>query len=418
MTAPVVDLLRRRRVVLYSHDTQGLGHVRRNLGLAAAIVRSCPRAEVLLVTGAPEAGRLPLPPRTEVVTLPTLRKNSAGRYEARVLHTDVEDVLQMRSRIIAAVVAGFEPDLLVVDKVARGVGGELDETLRVLGRSGTKVVLGLREILDEADVARAEWDAAGTTDAVRAHYDQIWVYGDRRVGDPLRASALPDDLVRMSVHTGFLVPPAPTTGTAAPDRPYVLCQVGGGQDGAALADAFVRTDVPAGHTGLLVTGPYMPAAQVARLHRLAAGTAVQVEVFVPGTERLVHGAAAVVSMAGYNSVCELLGARRPALLVPRVHPRREQLLRARRLERLGLVGVLAPDELTPDTLGDWLAGAVGAGPPPPADLDVGGLDRVPELVRRLLDPLAPTAPRPEVEDHPEHVGTVRVNPLEVARVAV
>lgn len=413
MPAPVVDLLRRRRVVLYSHDTQGLGHVRRNLGLAAAVVRSCPRAEVLLVTGAPEAGRLPLPPRTEVVTLPTLRKNSAGRYEARVLRTDVEDVLQMRSRIIAAVVAGFEPDLLVVDKVARGVGGELDETLRVLHRLGTKVVLGLREILDEADVARAEWDAAGTTEAVRAHYDQIWVYGDPRVGDPLRASGLPDDLVRMSVHTGFLVPPAPATGAAAPDQPYVLCQVGGGQDGAALADAFVRTAVPAGHTGLLVTGPYMPAAQVARLRRLAAGTGVRVEGFVPGTERLVHGAAAVVSMAGYNSVCELLGARRPALLVPRVHPRREQLLRARRLERLGLVGVLTPDELTPHALGDWLAGAVTAGPPPRVDLDVGGLDTVPELVRRLLDPLAPAAPGHQGENRPDHV-----NPLEVARVAV
>lgn len=72
-----------RRLALYSHDTQGLGHVRRNSVVAAALVAKHPDTDVLLLTGAPEATALPLPPRTEVITVPSLHKNRAGDYSAR-----------------------------------------------------------------------------------------------------------------------------------------------------------------------------------------------------------------------------------------------------------------------------------------------------------------------------------------------
>lgn len=386
-TPPVVDLLRRRRVALYSHDTQGLGHVRRNLRLAEAVVAACPEIDVLLLTGAPEVAGLPRPPRTDVVTLPTLRKDVDGSYAPRALWAaQTAEVLWMRSRIIEAAVTGFAPDLFVVDKVARGAGGELDRTLHRLRAGTSKVVLGLREILDDPGVARAEWDADASTETVRRFYDQIWIYGDARVGDPLRECGVPPDVADRAVHTGFLVPPRRGRAHAAPaGHPYVLCQVGGGQDGVQLAESFACARMPLGHRGVLVTGPYMPPSQVRRIKRLARERAIDVHEFVPGTDDLVHHAAAVVSMAGYNSVCELLAASARALLVPRERPRREQVERADRLAALGLVDTLAASRARPAALTGWLEEAVLAGPPQRADLDLDGLARVPDLVRRLLD---------------------------------
>ena len=67
-------------------------------------------------------------------------------------------------------------------------------------------------------------------------------------------------------------------------------------------------------------------------------------------EYVIVGARAVVSMAGYNTVSELMRARKPALLVPRSGPSQEQLIRARSLMATGLQDMLHPAELSPATL--------------------------------------------------------------------
>jgi predicted glycosyltransferase len=51
-------------------------------------------------------------------------------------------------------------------------------------------------------------------------------------------------------------------------------------------------------------------------------------------------------MGGYNSICELLSAGKPAIVVPRIKPRREQLIRTQALSRRGLLRMLHPDEIT------------------------------------------------------------------------
>ncbi|RJK93759.1 glycosyltransferase family protein [Vallicoccus soli] len=389
----------RRRVALYSHDTQGLGHVRRNVALAAALVAAEPRTDVLLLTGAPEATSLPLPPHTDVLTLPTLRKDERGRYAPRALATSLPELLELRARILQAALTAFAPDLLVVDKVARGVDGELDHALASLPAS-TRVVLGLREVLDAPDVARREWDAAGTTAALERHYDAVWVYGDPAVYDPVREYALPPEVAAKVRSTGYLargrgegtaLRTRPSGRQGRPAGPYVLCTVGGGQDGYELADAFVRAPLPPGHTGVVLTGPYMRPQARAALRR-AAGPGVRVLDLVTDAEEWVDGAAAVVSMGGYNSVCELLAAGRPALVVPRTAPRAEQLVRARRLQSLGLVDVLTPDVAGPEQLGTWLRAAVVRPRRRDAGIDLDGLARVPVLARELLS--APPRRRP------------------------
>lgn len=395
MTARPTQCHRRRRVAFYSHDTQGLGHTRRNILIAGALVDAHPGTDVLLLTGSPEATALPLPPHTEVLTLPTLHKDGDGHYSPRVLSSSLDDVLHMRSRLIETALSAFQPDLFVVDKVARGVRGSLDRALISLRRAGgTRTVLGLRDVLDEPRAARREWETTRATEAVRDLYDEVWVYGDRRVYDPVREYALPRAVAEKVVFTGYLAGPRPPClqirylsydGALPPRHPFVLCLVGGGQDGYELARSFLHAQIPAGRRGIVLTGPYMPIEQ--RRELMDAATLrgdVEVHEFVSGAYEFVRQADAAVSMGGYNSVCELLSAGCPTLLVPRVRPRLEQALRAARLAYTGLVDVLPQDEATPGAMSRWLAWTTGAAVHPRPAVDLDGLTRIPALVERLV----------------------------------
>jgi predicted glycosyltransferase len=393
-----------RRIVFYSHDTVGLGHIRRNIALAAALVRTDVRTDVLLITGNPEAAALPRPANTDIVTVPTVAKDSAGGYRSRSLRSALHHVLEMRSAVIEAAVGSFRPDLFVVDKVPLGVGQELLATLTTLRddpQRRTSVVLGLREILDDPVTAVREWTLAQSTQVIEDYYDAIWVYGDRRVYDPVLEYGLPPEVASKVSYTGYLVddrdvgllvPPADPLDPPPlpPQRPYLLCMVGGGQDGFELSHAFVRTALPPGYLGVAICGPFMPPDERRRVHATAAARADMIVYdFVSPVESFLDGATAVVSMAGYNSACEVVAAGRRALLVPRTWLRLEQRIRAERLAELGLVDVLPADQLGEERLARWLSAAVAEQSTPTAPdvrtaIDTGGLHRVPELAAELI----------------------------------
>lgn len=402
------------RIALYSHDTMGIGHARRNLLLAQTLAAPPLNASVLCIAGMREVHGFPLPARVDFLTLPALYKGSNGAYRARSLPVPLEELVALRAETILAAVQAFQPDVLVVDKVARGALGELDATLVELRRRGdTRCVLGLRDVLDDPAVVRGEWRRDGTRRAIRDHYDAVWVYGDPAVYDPVREYGLPAALAARVRYTGYLDQRARLRPGAAggadvleclglPPGRLALCTTGGGQDGARLAEAFLRAPMPRDMIGVVVAGPMMPAADAARLRRLAAGRPrLRVLDSLPEPGELLLHCERVVSMGGYNTTCEILSHGKRALIVPRVRPRREQQIRAERLRDLGLLDVLAPDALTPDALGAWLAREL---PPPPdcrSRLDLGGLDRLPGLLLELLSAPAAAAP-PALDTEVKH----------------
>ncbi|MBD5832109.1 glycosyltransferase [Janibacter melonis] len=86
-----------------------------------------------------------------------------------------------------------------------------------------------------------------------------------------------------------------------------------------------------------------------------AGPRTEVLDEVPEGLLAIRSAEAVACMGGYNTVCEVMSTDRPAVVVPREEPRREQLIRARSLEATGAVDVIRAAELTPERLGRWFA---------------------------------------------------------------
>jgi predicted glycosyltransferase len=379
-----------RRVVLYSHDTLGFGHLRRNLMLAERLKAMPAAPEVLLIAGTSEAGAFALPAGVDLITLPAYAKQACGTYRARRLEMSLTDLRDMRAGIIRSTVKSFRPDLFIADNVPLGAQGELEPALRWMAREpGITRVLGLRDVLDDRQAVRAQWTRDRNVEAVNAFYDHVWVYGDPRVCDPVAECGL-TDLIRVRVsHTGYLLRPVPTV-VSEGGAPYVLCTVGGGRDGAALLEAFVAAPLPSGQRGIVVTGSQLDDDLRIRVEQAAAARPdMEVRRFVPDLMPLLAGATRVVAMGGYNTVCELLRLARPALIVPRVRPRLEQLVRAERFAALGLIDMLHPDALSPAALGAWIAGPDRAGAQGRIDTD--GLDRFARLAAAAIGVPYPAA---------------------------
>ncbi|MBE0480633.1 MAG: glycosyltransferase [Dehalococcoidia bacterium] len=385
-----------RRLALYSHDTMGLGHMRRNLAIAEALAASKPQPTILMIAGSREIGAFDLPACTDTLALPGLYKEANGAYRPRCLDVSPGELRAIRASIICAALEIFAPDALIVDKVPTGVTGELCSSLDLLRQKGrTRCVLGLRDVIDEPAVMQREWTLEGNYDAIRRYYDAVWVYGDPAIYDPVRAYGFPQDITSITCHTGYLGSMRCGSGEEVeeefwrnlglPADRLLVCTVGGGQDGARLAEAFIQTDLPPESCGVVITGPFMPVETKRRLHLLAmAKPQLRLVSFTARSTLLLQRAERIVTMGGYNTICEALSLGKRLLVVPRTSPRLEQLLRAERMRDLGLLDMLHPGELTPEALGRWLCSGENSHLRAKEKINLDGLRRLPELLDKLL----------------------------------
>lgn len=386
------------RIAFYSHDSLGLGHIRRNLALAAAAHDAPAAPDALLLSGSPEVTALHRPAGCDLVTLPALHKGTDGRYGARHLSVELDELTRVRREVATAALTTFAPDVLVVDRHPRGFRGELEPALDAL-RGRSHVVLGLRDVLDDPAHVRDEWDRQRTADALARWYDEVWCYGDPSVHDPLAAARVPVPVAVRS--TGYLAAGRPVTGSidelGLGGGPVVAGLVGGGADGGRLAAALASTPLPEGVRGVIVTGPQMPEEAREVIEQTAAHRDDLIVLpFVPDAVPLIRRAAAVVTMGGYNTVCEVLASDTPALVVPRSRPRTEQLLRATHLAAAGHLDVLRPEAASSAALRRWIEDALTRGRHRRHGLRLDGLatvrDRIAELTAAPVVPLVDTTP--------------------------
>lgn len=384
------------RIALYSHDTQGLGHIRRNVAIAEALAAGLDQPAILLITGAPVAGAFELPPGTDCLTLPALGKNPNGQYHARSLGIGLTRLIELRSAMIHAALTAFAPDVLIVDKVPQGALDELLPALKALKATGkTRCILGLRDILDDPATTRSEWRKSHSDELIRTYYDAVWIYGDPAVYDAVTEYSLTPEVAAKVTYTGYLNRLQTRTQPVSQERGVldtlpndgrrlILCAVGGGQDGYPVARAFAQATFPADVVGVLLTGPFMPAAQHSELQALTQQQPnLHLINFTADPTPLYQRADAIIGMGGYNTTCEILASQKQALLVPRVTPRLEQWIRAQRLADLGILDIIHPDQLSPARLTHWMQQRIR---PQQArqPIDLNGLPRLPYLLTELV----------------------------------
>jgi predicted glycosyltransferase len=287
-------------------------------------------------------------------------------------------------------VLGFEPDLMIVDKRPAGVDGELADTLRKIRRGGlpTKLVLGVRDILDEPERTRQTLQSNGSFEAIERFYDEVWVYGSRSIFDTVSEYGFPEAVARITRFCGYLKrPTAPRAPKAGP--PHVLVTTGGGGDGTTMIETYLEglASLPRNVAlrTTVVFGPQMSEGARSEMRgRFGYLADVTFSDFEPDLTRLYSESDIVVSMAGYNTVCELLSFGHHAILVPRAEPVREQLIRARLLAAQGLFDIVEPQDLNPSTLISKVLAALKPVEVARAPFDLDGLPRIRERMRALL----------------------------------
>ncbi len=340
-----------RQLLIYSHDSFGLGHLRRCREIAHGLVEAFPSLSVLILSGSPIIGSFGFRPRVDFVRMPGMIKLSNGEYSSHVLNIAADKILELRAAIIKETARIFDPDIFLVDKEPLGLRGEVRSTLELLQERGTRLVLGLRDVMDDPDSLQPEWTRKGAHAALRDLYDEIWVYGLPQICDPLEGIEIPDSVRRKMTYTGYLQrsvgrdlqSAVPLVGSA----PYVLVTPGGGGDGEAMVDWVIQAyeaapDLP--YRALVVFGPFMQAEHQANFRqRIEALPSVEAITFDANMEALMAGASGVIAMGGYNTFCEILSFDKPAVIVPRSKPRLEQTIRAERAQELGLVSMLEPN---------------------------------------------------------------------------
>jgi predicted glycosyltransferase len=341
-----------KRVLIYSHDSFGLGHLRRCRAIAHSLVDADSSLSVLILSGSPIIGSFDFRSRVDFVRVPGVIKLRNGEYVSLSLHIDIEETLAMRSSIIHHTADIFDPDILIVDKEPLGLRGEVRATLDLLRERGTPLVLGLRDVMDDPEALESEWVRKQAVPALSDYYDEIWVYGLPQICDPLAGIDLPASVRRRMVYTGYLRRnvPAAVAAAEAPDLrdgEFLLVTSGGGGDGDELIEwvlAAYEHDGGGLPPALLVFGPFMlPDRQAAFAARAARIDKLHAITFDARLENLMARAAGIVAMGGYNTFCEILSFDKPALIVPRTTPRLEQFIRAQRAAELGLVAMLPGD---------------------------------------------------------------------------
>ena len=353
-------------VMMYSHDTIGLGHMRRNTAIARELVARVPGASILMLVGCPAGMVFEPSPGIDYVKLPSLTKLGRGRWQAGSLRIDAATTRALRAGILERVIETFAPDVLLVDHEPAGVWDELVDPIRTLrSRKRTRVILGLRDILDDPDRVARAWRATGTDTVISDLYDEVLIYGSERFYPSDTAYGLEGLRPGHVRYCGAVTNarPAARERWAGPPR-RVLVSGGGGRDAYLLLDTVLagfETLAPHRRPELtLVAGPLMDVELAAALrHRASVANAVFLET-TADLPAILTRSDLFITMGGYNSVTEALVTGCPALVVPRVGPSGEQRIRAERLLALDMATVVWRHDLTPARM----AKALTSRPPP------------------------------------------------------
>ncbi len=354
-------------ILMYSHDTYGLGHIRRTLAIASQLLG--PNVNILILTGSPIVGRFDFPPQIDFVRVPGMIKMTNEEYLPLSIKINPRHALKIRQTIITSTAKAFQPRIFIVDKAPLGLKREIIPTLQWFKRCHpqTHAILGLRDIMDDAASTKKDWEEKGVYDVLEEYYSEIWVYGNQDFYDPIGEYDIPENISRKMIFTGYIPRTVPKSGEVRdvrreqrldPEDKLVVVTTGGGGDGYAHMDVYLRMLEERGESpsfrSLMVTGPFMPKKK--RLEIFSRARALQVRScrFCRHMERLIGAADAVVSMGGYNTVCEILSQGKPSLIIPREQPRREQLIRAQILYEHNLADFIPWHQVNPNLLRDKL----------------------------------------------------------------
>jgi predicted glycosyltransferase len=386
-----------KKILVYSHDTYGLGNLRRMLSICQSLSRAIPDLAILLLSGSPMVHSFRLTDGLDYIKLPCLTRVEREGYAVKFLRMDIPAGIKLRSDLILAAAANFQPDVFLVDKKPFGIKNELKATFEHLKQAAPhlKAALILRDILDAPESTTNVWRAHGYFQVIDEFYEQVLVLGQPDIFDPRSEYEFPDSVARKIKFCGYTRREPGNRNRAEvrkelalrESEKLVVVTLGGGEDAYQAITTYLRGIAQfSGHHpfhSLIITGPEMREAERQTLFQTASPRVTMME-FTNDLMSYLNAADAVVSMGGYNTICEILSLQKKAIVIPRVRPVQEQWIRAERMSRLGFFQYIHPDALTAETLMQALQAQLQLEHPAPSHINLNAHEVIAQSVATML----------------------------------
>jgi predicted glycosyltransferase len=388
------------RLIVYSHDAFGLGNIRRMLAICQHLLATIPEVSILVLSGSPAIQNFTIPARLDYIKLPCVARDINGKLKAKYLSSDVTETVKLRSNLIKTAIFDFQPDLILVDKKPYGLLGELKPTLDVIKTYSpqTKLVLLLRDILDAPQVTIQEWQLQGYYQAIQHYYDRVLVVGMAEVFNLVKEYQFPQIAAEKTTFCGYLKKDFPQVpahiirqklGLKTQAEKLIVVTPGGGEDGYSLIESYL-TALPKirqhyNCKTLVILGSEMSAVERDTLVKMMKKHPdVTFLHFTKHLMNYLQAADLIVSMAGYNTITEILSLNQKAVVIPRCQPSKEQLIRTYCLMKLGLLAAILPNKLTKANLSNAIIQQLNKKTVVSSILNFDGLVKIQKEIIKLL----------------------------------
>ncbi|MCB0094491.1 MAG: hypothetical protein KDE46_02170 [Caldilineaceae bacterium] len=387
-----------KKLLFYCQHVLGMGHLMRSMALVNGLVDEF---SVAFLNGGEMIPGFEFPPSVEVINLPPLKSDAQFTGIQALNGQSLREIKTARAALMLETFERIQPDVLMIELFPFGrkkFGFELMPLLAKirLDYPKTKVLCSLRDIMVSR---RDQWKhEARACRIINRYFDAVLIHADpafQRLDESFGAM---NELQKPVIYTGYVAQQTEPKSEGVPAdepeipvaHPLILASIGGGRVGVELLQGAVAVShllaesLP--HQLLIFTGPYLPDADYAQLEAQCAN-AKQI-VLRRYTNRFLHYMAQAdlsISMAGYNTCMNLLTTNTKALVLPFTGgDNDEQSTRAQKLANMGLVGILQPINLHPETLATRIAMQLLSGSAN-AQLDLNGVAATVATLKEITD---------------------------------
>ncbi len=387
-----------KKLMFYCQHILGIGHLVRSMEIVRGLVEDF---QICFVNGGKTIAGFEIPAGVEVVNLPAIETDA--EFEKLSVVDDsrsLEEVQEFRKARLLQIFNSFQPDVLMVELFPFGRRRfsfelvPLLEQVKAQGRK-TKVVCSLRDIVvTKQDQERHEEKICKL---MNQYFDMLLIHGDRKF-QPLEESFSRISDLNCKVHyTGYVVQPSPVNPVLNAEdkavlncgKPIILASIGGGRFGHELLESLIEAApilqriIP--HRIQIFTGPFFPESKFEQMQACAEiQPNINIQRYTPNLLTYMEKAELSISMGGYNTTMNILTTGVRSMMLPFVgNGDLEQTIRSQKLENLGILNVIHPEDLGPRKFADKIVQCL-IETPNPVRFDLQGVDKTAAFLKGLL----------------------------------
>jgi predicted glycosyltransferase len=347
-----------KRILVYTHNSIGLGHAFRTLAVITGIKKWRPDIDFLVISGT-SIPQIFFKEGIEVIKLPSVKldidRKDTPMHSRYLSGFELEAIFDFRQSIILKTFDFFQPDALIIE---HNMTGQMSELIPLLMKKWMRkggpvdfcllhVCRGIMKWLPLLCIPYQNPRHRSESINIGELYDFMYVLEDREVIDINKAFLGDDpDLEKKITYLGKITNRVyqELSGReeildrfCLPDKKIILVSLGRNQQvyevTNKLLELFRDSAINSDYQVVMVIDPYLDHEAACALCEHPLGGNVRFMPFMPDLVELMRHSELVISRAGYNTVNEILLTGVKAVIIPESHGGGEQELRAQKIER-------------------------------------------------------------------------------------